>query len=87
MRVNRNKKVIIAVTIVVSFLIFLGYLVIRFAAKSGQSSGGIFLYGEKHSVNDILEKEFELWSSYYQNEGMRNLFVELPYYTAEYMNL
>lgn len=87
MKVNRNKKVIIAVTIAVSFLIFLGYLVIRFATKSRQSSGEIFLYGEKHSVNDILEKEFELWSSYYQNEGMRNLFVELTYYTTEYMNL
>ena len=28
-----------------------------------------------------------MWSSRYQNDGVRDLFVELPYYTAEYMNL
>ena len=28
-----------------------------------------------------------LWSSYYHDNGMRDLFIELPYYTAEYMNL
>lgn len=87
MKVKRNKNVILATTTSVVMLIFLGYFVIRFATKSGQSSGEIFLYGEKHSVSDILEKEFELWSSHYQNDGMRDLFVELPYYTAEYINL
>ncbi len=51
------------------------------------SSGKIFLYGEFHSNKNNLEREFELWSSYYHNDGMRDLFVELPYYTAEYMNI
>lgn len=87
MKAKQNKKLIIAIIIAVAALILLGYFIMRFAAKSGQSSGEIFLYGEKHSNKDILEKEFELWSSYYQNDGMRDLFVELPYYTAEYMNL
>lgn len=50
-------------------------------------SGQIFLYGEEHAVKTILEKEFELWSMYYYNEGMRDLFVELPYYSAEFLNL
>lgn len=50
-------------------------------------SGEIFLYGEKHAVEAILEKEFELWSTYYRDDGMRDLFVELPYYTAEFLNL
>ncbi len=59
----------------------------RFLAKRGQPLGEIFLYGEEHSVENILEKECELWSSYYQNDGVRDLFVELPYYTAAYMNL
>lgn len=87
MEAKRNKKVIIAIKIAAVALIFLGYFVMRFTSKRGQSSGEIFLYGEKHSNKDILEKEFELWASYYQNDGMRDLFVELPYYTAEYMNL
>lgn len=84
-KAKRSKKV--AITLAIVALIFLGYFAMRFAVKSGQSSGEIFLYGEKHASEDILEKEFELWSSYYQNEGMRDLFIELPYYTAEYMNL
>lgn len=54
---------------------------------SSQFIGQIYLYGEAHGVKKILEKEFDLWKDYYQNQGMRHLFVELPYYTAEYMNL
>ena len=87
MKAKRRKKVIIAITIAVVSLIFLEYFVMQFTVKSGGACGEIFLYGEKHSVEDILEKEFELWSSYYQNDGVRDLFVELPYYTAAYMNL
>ncbi len=56
-------------------------------ASSSPSSGLIYLYGEQHGVEKILEKEFELWSEYYRNENMRHLFVELPYYTAEFLNI
>ncbi len=50
-------------------------------------SGHIFLYGEEHASKEILDKEFELWKTYYSDHGMRNLFVELPYYSAEFLNL
>lgn len=52
-----------------------------------QASGKIYLYGEAHGQAKIMDKEFELWSEYYRNEGMRHLFVELPYFTAEFLNL
>ncbi|WP_091065072.1 hypothetical protein [Paenibacillus sp. NFR01] len=52
-----------------------------------QASGRIYLYGEVHGNAKVMDKEFELWSGYYHKEGMRHLFVELPYYTAEYLNL
>lgn len=52
-----------------------------------QASGSIYLYGEAHGVAKILDKEYKLWSQYYHNEGMRHLFVELSYFTAEYLNL
>lgn len=52
-----------------------------------QETGKIYLYGESHGVKKILEKEFELWYDYYNNEGMRHLFVEYPYYTAEFLNI
>lgn len=56
--------------------------------SSGQKSvGDIYLYGEAHGVESILDQEFELWNEYYQNQGMRHLFIEFPYYTAEFLNL
>lgn len=52
-----------------------------------QKIGHIYLYGEQHATPWILEKELELWAEYYHNKGYRHLFVELPYYTAEYLNI
>lgn len=49
--------------------------------------GKIYLYGEYHGNEKILEKELELWSKYYHEDNMRHLFVEEPYYTAEFLNL
>lgn len=50
------------------------------------STGQIYLYGEEHSNPDVLQKELELWQGYYNEQGMRHLFVEYPYYTAELLN-
>lgn len=75
-----------AVIAAAAALLILGYFLVRRGEKQDPSRGRIFLYGEKHGVERILDREFELWSAYYQ-DGMRDLFVELPYYTAEYMNL
>lgn len=56
-------------------------------ASSSQPTGQIYLYGEQHGVDKILDKELELWCEYYDNKNMRHLFVELPYYTAEFLNI
>lgn len=53
----------------------------------GEKVGQIFLYGEQHAVEKILHKELELWDSYYHEANMRHLFIEMPYYTAEFLNL
>lgn len=50
-------------------------------------SGQIYLYGEQHAEARILEKEADLWRDYYHDEGLRHLFIEAPYYTAEFLNL
>lgn len=52
-----------------------------------KSTGKIYLYGEQHGVEKILEKELELWNNNYNTQNMRHLFVEYPYYTAEFLNL
>lgn len=57
------------------------------AKTATESSGQIYLYGEAHGIDAILEKELSLWKEHYEKDGMRHLFVELPYYTAEYLNL
>ena len=49
--------------------------------------GQIYLFGESHSNPIILDTEFNLWKSYYHTKNMRHLFVELPYFTSEYLNL
>ena len=48
--------------------------------------GQVYLYGEEHSNETMLKMEFKLWHDYYHNKGMRHLFIELPYYSAEYLN-
>lgn len=50
------------------------------------STGSITLYGEEHAVPAILDRELELWEQAYA-DGTRHLFVELPFYTAEFLNL
>lgn len=54
---------------------------------SDKSTGIIYLYGERHGVERILEKELEIWGEYYNKNNMRHLFIEYPYYTAELLNL
>jgi len=49
-------------------------------------TGHVYLYGEAHGVEKIMDREFELWKGYYA-KGLRDLFVEMPYYTAEFLNL
>lgn len=43
------------------------------SAPPSQCQGQICLYSEQHGVEKILDKEFELWQDYYQN----NNFCEL----------
>lgn len=47
----------------------------------------IYLYGEEHGTEADTDKEFSLWKDYYDKEGMRNLFLEVPNYVAGYLNV
>lgn len=48
--------------------------------------GQIFLYGETHADAKCLEQELVLWGELYA-DGARDLFIEMPYYTAAYLNI
>ncbi len=47
----------------------------------------IFLYGEKHGINAVIQREFEIWHAHYHKDGMRHLFLESPYFTCEFLNI
>jgi len=92
---EKNKKQLLALIAALALLLILTLALVLFLTShrnNGQTtgnphSGQIFLYGEEHAVKSLLEKEAEQWSEYYHNNGMRDLFVELPSYTADYLNL
>lgn len=46
----------------------------------------IMLCGEAHGLKEYYDVELALWQSYYEN-GCRDLFVELSYYSAEFLNI
>ena len=46
----------------------------------------IMLYGEAHGFREYYDIEFECWQELY-GKGCRDLFVELPYYSAEFLNI
>jgi len=56
------------------------------AATDALSTGQIYLYGESHGAEAILNRELELWRGHYNN-GLRHLFVELSHFTAAFLNL
>jgi len=73
------------------FSIALATLIINTACASidtraGKSTGQIFLYGEWHGLPRMYEKQLEIWGEYYHNQNMRHLFIEYPFFTAEFLN-
>ena len=50
-------------------------------------TGLIYLYGEYHGQEKILQKELELWIEHYNEDGMRHLFIESPYFKAQLLNI
>jgi len=51
------------------------------------STGRIFLYGEQHGCGVTMSRQLEIWGYYYTQHGMRHLFIELGYFSAQLLNL
>ena len=83
-----KKKTIISLTVLV-IVVLTGLILSALDRRTDVYPGEdtkIRLYGEAHGVKTYYDIEFDLWKNYY-DDGYRDLFVELPYYTAEYLNL
>lgn len=59
--------------------------IIEVAQKN--TTGKIYLYGEFHGVKELYDNQIEVWFKYYHEEGMRHLFIEKSYGTAQFLNL
>lgn len=68
-------------------LCFLLLTLAALPASAQQGTGKIYLYGENHSTQAHLDQELAAWKDFYHNQGMRDLFIEVPSYTAAFMNL
>ena len=51
------------------------------------STGRIFLYGEIHGCPIHMARQLESWGRYYHDYGMRHLFIESAYFTAQFLNM
>ena len=51
-----------------------------------QKRGQIYIYGEAHSDKDCLDRELQLWESFYK-QGLRHLFIEGAFFESEWFNL
>ena len=56
-------------------------------ALSAGSAGKIYLYGERHGDEEILKMELAIWAEHYNKHSHRHLFLELPFYTVEFLNM
>ena len=75
--------------IILGVLILAGFILVRADRPTDvypNENTMIRLYGEGHGEKTYYDLELKLWQEYY-NEGDRNLFLELPYYSAEFLNL
>lgn len=52
-----------------------------------EAQGLIFLYGTEYGSKAMLDELFQQWQTHYQQDKMRHLFLELPDYTAELLNM
>ncbi len=87
MRKNRIKKPYSGRRQLFLVCMLVSLLLTGCSRESVSQDGQIYLYGEQHSSEQILAEELALWEQHYNEDGMRHLFVELPYYTAEFLNV
>lgn len=85
---SEKIKTIIAFT-VLGVLMIAGAVLVKLDRTTDvypEDSTKIRLYGEAHGIKEYYDAELESWKERY-DEGYRSLFVELPYYSAEFLNL
>lgn len=83
----KKRKIYLIVFLLVSMLAGMVSGCSSTDGRVEKNAGKIYLYGERHGIESILDAEFDLWYDYYHNDGMRHLFIESSYYAGELLNL
>ena len=39
----------------------------------------IYLYGELHAIEEEILEQYDIWKDFYDNHGMRNLFIAISF--------
>ena len=88
MPMKERIKTIVAFLILAAITVAGFYLDVRDQSTDvyPNENTAIMLYGEVHGEEAYYDAEVSLWKKYY-DDGCHNLFVELPYYSAEFLNL
>lgn len=82
---RRRVAVVVAIACLVALVAGAVYLHKRdYYVPAGEAR--IVLVGEEHGKKSQYDEELRVWKAHYSS-GSRDLFVELPYYTAQYLNL
>ena len=88
----KNKKGIIKMITAFAFVIILvltGFILDQMDQTTDvfpNEDSMINLYGETHGYKKFYDIELTEWNKFY-DEGCRNLFLEVPYYSAEFLNI
>lgn len=84
---NNGTIFILIALLIIMLLAFKGCATEPTKQTEQPAPGQIYLYGEAHGNDNVYAAELQRWGQHYQEQNMRHLFIELPYYTAEFLNI
>ena len=84
---KKTRGILLAIILLTCFLVGIFFWTLSYKPYYPKEQVKIYLYGEKHGQQRAYDKEFEVWKKLYDEQGLRNLFVEQPYFTAQFLNL
>ncbi|WP_296579507.1 hypothetical protein [Ruminococcus sp.] len=83
----KNSNIISITVLAVLFAGLAVWSVLFFPSHYRNKNADIILIGEEHGVKRYYNMEIEYWKDCYEKKGIRHLFLELPYYDGEFLNI
>ena len=74
-----KKAVYLSLTSVFLILLLVFY-------TNSNKHGQIYLYGESHGIEDMINCEYETWYKFYHEDNMRDQFIEMSCYHSDILN-